>query len=103
MVRVVGHTSDGVAFAHDGDEEDSEMAFTNAGKQGGKKDKSHVQCRKCKAMGHYANEAVCPMNSKNKDNAAKHESGTQLLTSGVDVDDFDEDIEVSVSVPYYYY
>ena len=90
MTMAIGTTSDGVAFAHSGNDE-VEVALATDGKVGGKKDKSKVQCRKCKAMGHYANEEVCPQ-YKPKEGA---ESGTQLLMAGVDVDAFDDDDTVS--------
>ena len=86
MTVTVGTTSNGVAFAHSADEE-GEVAHATNGKASGKEDKSKVQCRKCKAMGHYANEEICPQ-YKPKESA---ETGTQLLMSGVDVDAFDND------------
>jgi hypothetical protein len=88
MMLAVGTTSDGVAFAHSGGSDGEEVALATDGKAGGgKNDKSKVQCRKCKAMGHYANKEVCPQ-YKSKESA---DSGTQLLMSAVDADAFDDD------------
>ena len=42
---------------------DALLALEKPKKQ--KKDKSHVQCHKCKEMGHYSSE--CPENQKNKE------------------------------------
>ena len=85
-------TSDGITFAHSAGG-DAEVTLANDGKGGRqRRDRATVTCSKCKALGHYANEEICPMYNKPKGST---ESGTQLLTSGVDANDFDDDDTVS--------
>jgi hypothetical protein len=74
LLRVLGSSSDGVAFANIDDDE------TKPGK--GKKDKSHITCHKCGNKGHYANE--CP-----------ELDGVNMLLAGVEEGAFDNDVSAS--------
>jgi len=80
-----GPANDGVSFTNVGDGNDGEqeqVALTNNGNppSGGKKDKSHITCHKCKKKGHYANE--CP---------EECQTGATLLMDGVTEGEFDQD------------
>jgi len=71
IMRMLGTTSDGVAFTNLGEDDDTVHANI------GKKDKSGITCFKCKEKGHYSNE--CPKKSEQED-----QTGTQLLLDGAE-------------------
>jgi hypothetical protein len=50
-------------------------------------DKSNITCYNCRAKGHYSNE--CPKEKRN------HQFGTQVLTAGVEINDYDSDSDIS--------
>jgi hypothetical protein len=81
LMRVLGASNDGVAFANIGANADADAnANANATKNEGKgkqHDKSHITCHKWGIEGHYANK--CPELEKEKE----QESGVQLLMAGV--------------------
>jgi hypothetical protein len=71
LMRVVGTSSDGVAFTNMGDEaEGVEAPLKKAKKREGK---AHITCHKCAKLGHYASE--CPKLT-----------GVQLLMEGVETE-----------------
>jgi hypothetical protein len=73
LMRVLGTSNDGVAFANLGRSE----------RENGSKDLSHIKCYNRQKMGHYSNK--CP------DREERQESGTSQLMAGVEgFDDYDD-------------
>jgi hypothetical protein len=75
LLRVLGTSSDGVAFANIDNGDDTKPVK-------GKKDKSHITCHKCRNKGHYANEC-------------RELGGVNMLLAGVKEGAFDDDVSAS--------